>query len=69
MVKRFAKNATIRLTIICLFLICGMSILGCSRTKPIKEQKSFWGDKDKCVEFLQGEKAQAERYLVEAIGE
>jgi hypothetical protein len=35
----------------------------------IKEQRRFWGSKEKCVEFLQGDKAASERWLLEAIGE
>jgi len=47
-----------------------MSLMGCLATKPkIKEQRVYWGDKDKVVTFLQSDKAVASRWIVEALGE
>ena len=52
-------------------LIIGLTLLtSCSRTKQeIKEQRRFWGSKEQCVSFLQSNKAVADRWVLEALGE
>jgi hypothetical protein len=46
-----------------------MSLTGCAVThskKPVPVEV-FWGNKTKVIEFLQSDKAQADRWYVEAI--
>jgi hypothetical protein len=35
----------------------------------IKEVKVFWGDKTEIIEFLNSPRAQAERWLIQSLGE
>jgi hypothetical protein len=45
-------------------------LTGCLAQKPqIKEQRRYWGSKEKCIAFLQSDKAVAERWVLEALGE
>ena len=70
MVLPIVKNATMKLTIIGLFLICGMSITGCLRTQPkVKETRVWWGSREEVCSFLNSPEAKSERWFVQALGE
>ena len=54
-----------------LLLSVSLILISCLKTSPkkIKAVNSFVGSKERIIEFLQSEYAQAERYLIEAIGQ
>jgi hypothetical protein len=55
-------------------LMIGLSflMLGCKTpatpAKPPEAIRAWWGNKEKVIEFLQGPNAQADRWVVEAVG-
>ena len=46
-----------------------MLMQGCSRTKKAIEIKAWWGSKEEIKSFLDSDKAKAERWFIQALGE
>lgn len=69
---RYLKSRRLlnRLFACSLLLSVSLTLISCVRTQPkTKEVKVWWGSREEIKTFLDSDKAKAERWFIQALGE